>query len=137
MKTKRTANSHILRLGNEVVGEAASGEERPQRPEYLEPSDSVSDRNPKRNEGCRETYGCRPLAETEKCHELLIGGMLFSDCVQDGDEGVKGQRVWEFFVGWRAARPGPQASKCSRSCFRPHQHLPKRRQRRRPLLRRA
>jgi hypothetical protein len=23
------------------------------------------------------TYGCRPLAETEKCHELLTGGMLF------------------------------------------------------------
>jgi hypothetical protein len=35
---RRTANPEVLRLGDEVVGDAASSEEGPQRPENLSKS---------------------------------------------------------------------------------------------------
>ncbi len=42
---RRTANPEVLRLGDEVVGDAASNEEGPQRPENLSKSGGESERH--------------------------------------------------------------------------------------------
>jgi hypothetical protein len=72
-----TANSHVLCLGHEVVGDATRCEERPQRPENLCEKNgnkvSTKDANWASDHECNQhqpicTYGCRPLAETEECH---------------------------------------------------------------------